>query len=151
MSGTLGKFPNTACGWQRMFNKEQPLVFSSVQSFSCVWLFATPQTAAHQASLSMTNSWSLLKLMSIKSVMPSNHLLISESRSVASDSLRPHGLSAARLLCPWNSPGKNTGVGRHSLLQGIFLTQGSNLGLPALQADSLLSEPAGKPYFYSTS
>ena len=34
-----------------------------------------------------------------------------------------------RLLCPWNSPGKNTGVGSHFLLQGIFLTQGSNLGL----------------------
>jgi len=33
-------------------------------------------------------------------------------------------------LCPWNSPGKNTGVGSRSLLQGIFLTQGSNLGLP---------------------
>ena len=37
---------------------------------------------------------------------------------------------ACRLLCPWNSPGKNTGVHCHSLLQGIFLTQGSNPGLP---------------------
>ena len=46
-----------------------------------------------------------------------------------SDSLQPHGLLAARLLCPWNSLGKNTGVGNHFLLQGIFLTQGSNLGL----------------------
>jgi len=43
--------------------------------------------------------------------------------------LRPHGLWPARLLCPWSSPGKNTGVGCHSLLQGIFLTQGSNLSL----------------------
>ena len=41
----------------------------------------------------------------------------------------PHGLYPARLLWPWNSPGKNNGVGSHSLLQGIFLTQGSNLGL----------------------
>ena len=48
--------------------------FSSVQSLSCVQLFATPWTAAHQASLSITKSWSLLKLMSIESVMPSNHL-----------------------------------------------------------------------------
>ena len=40
-----------------------------------------------------------------------------------------HRLQPARLLCPWNSPGNNTGVGCHSLLQGIFLTQGSNLGL----------------------
>ena len=51
------------------------------------------------------------------------------NRSVVSDSLQPHGLQPSRLLCPWNSPGKNPGVGCHSLLQGIFLTQGSNLGL----------------------
>ena len=49
--------------------------FSSVQSLSHVRLFATPWTAAHQASLSITNSWSLLKLMSIESVLPSNHLI----------------------------------------------------------------------------
>ena len=49
---------------------------SSVQSLSRVRLFATPQTAAHQAPLSITDSWSLLKLMSIKSVMPSNHLIL---------------------------------------------------------------------------
>ena len=47
-----------------------------VQSFSCVRLFATPWTAACQASLSFTISWSLLKLMSIESVMPSNHLTL---------------------------------------------------------------------------
>ena len=49
---------------------------SSVQSLSCVRLFATPWTAAHQASLSITNTRSLLKLMSIKSVMPSSHLIL---------------------------------------------------------------------------
>ena len=43
--------------------------------------------------------------------------------------LRLHGREPAGLLCPWNSPGKYTGVGCHSLLQGIFLTQGSNLNL----------------------
>ena len=50
--------------------------FSSVQLLSRVWLFATQWTAACQASLSITNSQSLLKLMSIKSVMPSNHLTL---------------------------------------------------------------------------
>ena len=50
--------------------------FSSVQSFSGVRLFATPWTAAHQASLSITNSRSLLKLVSIESVMSSNHLVL---------------------------------------------------------------------------
>ena len=49
--------------------------FNSVQSLSRVWLFVTPWTVAQQASLSITNSWSLLKLMSIESVMPSNHLI----------------------------------------------------------------------------
>ena len=56
--------------------------------------------------------------------MPLIQNLLSVSCSVMSDSLWPRGL-----LCQWNSPGKNTGVGNHSLLQGIFLTQGSNLGL----------------------
>ena len=50
--------------------------FSSVQSLSCVRLFVTPRTAALQASLSITNSQSLLKLMSMASVMPSNHLIL---------------------------------------------------------------------------
>ena len=49
---------------------------SSVQSLSCVWLFSTPWTAACQASLSIFNSCSLLKLMSIESVMPFNHLIL---------------------------------------------------------------------------
>ena len=50
---------------------------SLVQLLSRVWLFVTPWTAARQASLSITNSWSLLKLMCIESVMPSNHLILS--------------------------------------------------------------------------
>ena len=88
-------------------------------------------------------------------------------RSVVSDSAQPRGLRPARLLCPWASPGKNTGQGCHFPLQGIFLTQGSNPGLlhllhwqegsssrgssrpriepwyPTLQADSLPPEPSG--------
>ena len=50
--------------------------FSSVQSLSHVQLFVTPWTEACQASLSITNSWNLFKLMSIKSMMPSNHLIL---------------------------------------------------------------------------
>ena len=52
------------------------LEVTSVQLLSCVWLFVTSRTAARQASLSITNSQSLLKLMSIESVMPSNHLIL---------------------------------------------------------------------------
>ena len=51
--------------------------YQSVQfSHNCVWLFVTPWTASHQASLSITNPWSLLRLLSIESVMPSNHLVL---------------------------------------------------------------------------
>ena len=53
--------------------------FSLVQSLSRVWLFATPWIAARQAFLSITNSQSLLKLMSIESLMPSNHLILCHS------------------------------------------------------------------------
>ena len=62
--------------------------------------------------------------------------------------LQPRGSQPARLCCPWDSPGKNTGVGCHAFLQGIFPTQGSNLRLlhiPHWQVDSLLTEPPGKP------
>ena len=63
-------------------NSKQPnlpckrIQFSSVQSLSCVQLFETPRTAALQASLSIINSWSLLKLRSIQLVMPSNHFIL---------------------------------------------------------------------------
>ena len=62
------------CG-QKIWS-ESAAVVAVVQSLSHVQLFATPWTATHQASLSFTNSWSLLKLMSIESMMPSNHLIL---------------------------------------------------------------------------
>ena len=58
-------------GWCVVLRKN-----SVVQSLSCVQLFVTPWTAAHQSSLSFTISWSLLKLMSFELVMPSNHLIL---------------------------------------------------------------------------
>ena len=97
-----------------------------------VWLSVTPWTAAPQASLSITNSRSLLKLMSIESVMPHNH-----SSSVVPFSFFPtdcfpagssvHGISQARIL----------ELVDISFSRGIFLTQGSNLSLLHWQADSL--------------
>ena len=67
------------------------------------------------------------------------------SHSVMSDSLWPHELQPTRLLHPWDFPGKSTGVGCHFFLQGIFLTQESNLGLPHCRQTLLPSEPPGKP------
>ena len=68
----VGRFFTTSTTWKAHILYQ----FSSVQSFSRVQLFATSWTAAHQASLSITISWSLLELMSIKSVIPSNHLIL---------------------------------------------------------------------------
>ena len=56
--------------------KFKKITFSSVQSLSCVQLFGTPWIAAHQASLSITNSWSSPRLAFIESVMPSSHLIL---------------------------------------------------------------------------
>ena len=68
-----------------------------------------------------------------------------------SNSLWLYGLQPSRLLCPWDSSGKNAGVGFHALLQEIFLTQGSNLSplwLLHWQADSLLLVSPGKPFYH---
>ena len=72
------------------------------------------------------------------------------ARSVMSDSLWPRWLQPARLLCLWDFPGKNTGAGYHFLLQGILLTQGSNLSLLCLLHGSVGSLPLShveSPYY----
>ena len=61
-----------------------------------------------------------------------------------------HRLKPAKLLCPWNVPGKNTGVGCHFVLQEIFPTQGSNAGLLHWQVDSLLLSHLGSPKLLTT-
>ena len=79
MPPLLGKAKKYPISWKAdgldQFLLPSSLQFSSVQSLNHVWLFATPWTTARQASLSITKSQSLLKLMSIESVMPSNHLI----------------------------------------------------------------------------
>ena len=67
------------------------------------------------------------------------------SCSVVPNTVQPHGLQPTSLLCPLDFSGKNIGVSCHFLLQGIFLTQGSNLHLLHWQADSLSTELPGKP------
>ena len=149
-----------------------------VQSVSCVRFFATPWTTVLQASLSFTISQRLLKLMSIELAMPSNLLILCHPLLLLPSILHSirvfsnrHikrcstsliiGLShsivlpfltswtIARILYPWDSPGKNTGLSCHALLQGIFLTQGSNqrlLHLLRWQVDSSPLVPPGKPH-----
>ena len=81
--GHTASLPGWSCGTQQGRPRESWLCLGTgsgglivVQSLSRVGLFATPWTAAHQASLFITNSQSLLKLMSLESVMPSNHLVL---------------------------------------------------------------------------
>ena len=131
--------------------------FSSVQSLSCVWLFATPWTAACQASLSITNSRSLPKLMSTESVMPSNHLILycpllllpsifPSIRVFSNEELFLHwvaywvptnlGSSFSILFfafsyCSWCSQGKNTEVVCHPLLQWTILSELSSMTHPS--------------------
>ena len=98
-------------------------LLSRVQPFAMLWTVAcqaplSTQNAAHWCQWDITRSSQEMKLW------PSLRYVL--SRSVVSNSLRPHGLWHARLLYPWGSPGKNTGGGCHALLQGIFPIQGSN-------------------------
>ena len=100
-SQDLSYYANTQCilsvrssplGYYLFFISWLPLThqFSSFQLLICVWLFATLWTAARQASLSITNSESLFRLMSIESVMPSNHLPLLSSPSPPTFNLSQH-------------------------------------------------------------
>ena len=88
--------------------------FSSVQSLSRVWLFATPWIAAHQASLSITNSRSSLRLTSIESVMPSSHLILCHPLLLL---LFPGGTSGKDLLA--NAADKRDAGQEDPLQEGI--------------------------------
>ena len=128
--------------------------------FICARLFVGPQTAACQASLSITNSWSLLKLMCIESVMPSNHLILCcpllllpsvfPRIRVFSNAAAAKSRQSCLTLCnpidgsppgshPWDSPGKNTGVGCHFLLQCMKVKSESEVA----QSCPTLRDPMG--------
>ena len=124
--GNLGKILSTwskivapeRLGYNKKYkvDKEQQLLLL-LSCFGRVRLCATPQTAAHQAPPSLGFSrqehWSGLPF---PSPMHESEKL-KGSRSVVSDSSRPHGLQPTRLLRPWGFPGKSTGVGCHCLLR----------------------------------
>ena len=118
---------------------EQFHTFSAYYSVTLGWIITVSSCNSDLYIIIKTKHLPLLSLVSW-----SDFVLVA---SVVSDSVRPHGLWPARLLCPWDSPGNNTGVGSHVLLQGIFLTKGSNPGLLCLlrwQAGSLPLTPPGK-------
>ena len=103
-----------------------------------------------QISYDIAYAWNIKKGLQMNTstknrvkYIENKHMFQSESLSpsVVSDSFDPMDHS----LCPWNSPGKNIGVGSHSLFQGNLPNPGIKPGSPALQADALPSEPPGKP------
>ena len=111
----------------------------SVQSLSRVWLFATPWTATHQATLSLTNSRSLLKLMSIELVMPSNHLIFCHPFSFHLQSFPSSG--SFPLSQFFTSGGQNIGVSASASvlpinIQGLFGLEWT--GWISLQSKGLL-------------
>ena len=115
---TTHKFIAQAINWQ--------FQLSSVQSLSHVRLFITPRTAACQASLSITNSWSLLKLMSIELVMPSNHLILC-SLLLFPPSIFPSSFQMSQLF---KSGGQSTGVSASTSVLPMNIQDWSPLGWP---------------------
>ena len=91
----------------------------------CSWTKKGQQKAAQVVQELPDQPGTYLRLLRLTVTTPLSLSAVSESCSVVSNSLRPHGLCT-----PWNSPGKNIGVGGLSLLQGIISTQGWNPGLP---------------------
>ena len=88
---------------------------------------------------------------SLLNFKPCEYVAVAAQLPVMSDSVRPYGLSAVRLLCPCNSPGKSTGVGCHASLQEIFPNPGIEPRSPALQEDSMhLLSHQGSPCECST-
>ena len=114
----------------------------SVQSFSCVRLFAIPWTAARQTTLSITNSQSLLKLMSIESVMPSNHLILLHP-TISSSHQAPLAMGFSRQEywsgLPCTSPGDlpDPGIELVSLASPALV---GGFASPALAGPELASE-----------
>ena len=107
----------------------------------------SPKHSNHFAALNLFCFFFLQTFVNREMVESKSHIHC-DVCSVVSDSLPAHRLQPTRLLCPWDFPDKDTGVGCHFHLQGIFLTQESNLPLLCLlhwQADSLPLAPPGKP------
>ena len=107
-----------------------------VQSLSHVWLFATPWMAACQTSLSITNSWSLLKLMSLESVMPSNHLILCHLLLLLPQSFPASGSFLRSQF--FSSGGQSIGVSASASVLPVYIQDWFPLGLTGLI--SLLSK-----------
>ena len=123
-----------------------PCQFSSVQSLSHVWFFVTPWTAARQASLSITSSQSLLKLMSIESVMPSNHLILCCPFSSCPPFSPASGSSPMSQFFAWG--GQSIGVSASTSVLPMIIQDSFPLGWTGLI--SLLSKGLSRVFSNTT-
>ena len=129
---------------QKTFGKNPPVPMKEIILLSSSFFFLS---SSYKTSFAQQISFSLYCYHIVVKCIWHACVL---SHSVISDSLQLYGLQPTRLLCPWDSPGKNTEVGCHTLLQGIFPTQGSNPPLLRLLhwlMGSLPPVPPGKPIY----
>ena len=119
----------SAVFWRSKASLKFKNIFINLYSFSSI-MITKYGTSLHTSSIFSTTQSGHHHLSSIRAPNwpPCSHTSQDNpvSMPIMSDSLWPHGFWPARLLCPWDSPGKNTRVGCHCLLQGIFPTQGFN-------------------------
>ena len=98
--------------------------FESIKGIRNVNIFFIHNHANSKKSCFLLKTYTMWFWRNLNACILAWHWLVKWSRSVMSDSLRPHGLQPTRLLPPWDSPGKSTGVGCHFLLQGHWLSVG---------------------------
>ena len=129
---------NSSCGswdgmekniWTMRSDKSEtwPLSLPVLAHLNIIFLIYIMVSIVHFPKISVNIKWDVMQSLLSNRVLKWSKVLVAQSC--------PTLCGSTRLLCPWDVPGKNTGVGCHSLLQGIFWTQGSNSGL-ALPADS---------------
>ena len=142
--------PSEWTGWISLQSKGLSRVFSSatVQKHQFFSAQLSSQSKSYHPYMTTGKTIALTRWTFVGKVMS---LLLSMLSRLAitflqsCPTLQLHGLQPASLLCPWASPGKNTGVGCHALHQGIFQTQVSNLHLRGSCIGFFTTEPPGKP------
>ena len=134
---TVWSYSGNVLRWQETYRLGICVQTGYADQDSSFGLSAAPWINASDNKLGMTKTGFLFFSSSQYSVF----LFLLLSHSVTSNSLQPWGLQPARLLCPWDAPGKNTGVSWHFLLQGFFLTKESNPSLLDSQASALPLTP----------
>ena len=117
--------------WSFSFNISPSNQHPGLISFKADWLEPLSVQGTLKSLLQHHSSKASILRCSVFFIVQFSHpyMTTGKSHSVMSNSLRPNELYSARFLCPWDSPGKNTGMGSHSLFQGIFPIEGSNSSL----------------------